>query len=125
MLAKLSLLGLCASTPWFCDTASIIAAENEAAYSVHQLTFGPRQHFFGYIGHVSTIPWNASGRYIVALRVGPQDHLPGPGDAAEIVLIDTTAVLPSKESNFSTSTMGGCATAASDRIHRGLGLDDG
>ena len=34
---------------------------------IRQITFGPRHHFFGYIGHVRTIPWNRSGRYIVGL----------------------------------------------------------
>jgi hypothetical protein len=57
---------------------------------IRQITFGPRHHFFGYIGHVRTIPWNGSGRYIVALRTSFQDRMPGPGEAAEIVLLDTT-----------------------------------
>jgi hypothetical protein len=55
-----------------------------------QITFGPKQHFFGYIGHVRTIPWNRSGRYIVALRSDFQDRMPTADDAAEIVLLDTT-----------------------------------
>ncbi len=37
-----------------------------AEYSVEQITFGPKHYLFGYIGHAGTIPWNASGRYIVA-----------------------------------------------------------
>ena len=41
---------------------------------IRQITFGPRHHFFGYIGHVRTIPWNRSGRYIVALA----HRVPGP-----------------------------------------------
>jgi len=32
------------------------------------ITSGPKHHIFGYIGHVRTIPWNASGRYILALQ---------------------------------------------------------
>ncbi|MHC4147524.1 MAG: hypothetical protein ACYSUD_22510 [Planctomycetota bacterium] len=56
---------------------------------VEQITFGPKHHFFGYIGQSKTIPWNAGGRYILALRVGYHDHMPGPGDAADVVLIDT------------------------------------
>src|SRR5262245_59593330 len=55
---------------------------------VEQITQGPKHHFFGYIGHVRTIPWNASGRYIVALQTEFQDHMPKPDEAAEIVLID-------------------------------------
>lgn len=54
-----------------------------------QITAGPKNHLFGYIGHVGTIPWNASGRYIVALRTDFVDRMPGPGDPAEIILLDT------------------------------------
>ena len=54
-----------------------------------QITHGPKNHLFGYIGHVGTVPWNASGRYIVALRTDFADRMPGPGDAAEIILLDT------------------------------------
>ena len=54
-----------------------------------QITHGPKSHFFGYIGHVGTIPWNASGRYILALRTEFVDRLPGPEDAAEVILLDT------------------------------------
>ena len=53
------------------------------------ITSGPKHHIFGYIGHVRTTPWNASGRYIVALEFDRQDRMPGPDDAATIVLIDT------------------------------------
>jgi hypothetical protein len=35
------------------------------------------------------VPWNASGRYIVALQTGFQERMPEPGEAAEIVLLDT------------------------------------
>jgi hypothetical protein len=54
-----------------------------------QLTSGPEHHFFGYIGHVQNIPWNQSGRYIVALRTTFQDHLPKPDEAATLVILDT------------------------------------
>lgn len=54
-----------------------------------QITSGPKNHLFGYIGHVGTIPWNASGRYIVALRTDFVDRMPGPDDPAEIILLDT------------------------------------
>ena len=40
---------------------------SESPISVRQITFGPKHHFFGYIGHVQNIPWNASGRYILAM----------------------------------------------------------
>ena len=58
-------------------------------YTVRQVTRGPQHHFFGYIGHVRTIPWNASGRDIVALRTSFQDHLPTGDEPADIVLLDT------------------------------------
>jgi hypothetical protein len=53
-----------------------------------QLTRGPGHHFFGYIGHASTVPWNASGRLVLALRTTFQDRLPGPDEAADVVLLD-------------------------------------
>lgn len=57
--------------------------------SVTQLTYGPEHHFFGYIGHARTIPWNGTGRYILCLRTTFQDHMPGPGETADVCLIDT------------------------------------
>jgi hypothetical protein len=56
---------------------------------IRQLTRGPDNHFFGYIGHAGTIPWSQDGRYIVAMRTTFQDHMPGPGEPADIVLLDT------------------------------------
>jgi len=61
-----------------------------------QITHGPQHHFFGYIGHVQNIPWNGTGRYIVALRTSFQDRMPGPNEAADIVLLDG-------EENFSVA----------------------
>lgn len=61
----------------------------ELTLEAKQLTSGPKHHFFGYIGHVQNIPWNQSGRYLVALRTEFQDHLPRADEAAEIVLLDT------------------------------------
>lgn len=52
-----------------------------------QITFGPHHHIFGYIGHVGTIPWSGDGRRVLALRLPFQDHMPGPGDTAAVVLI--------------------------------------
>lgn len=64
-------------------------AAAEPSISIRQITFGPQNHFFGYIGHVQNIPWNASGRYILALETSFQDRMPRPEDAANVVLIDT------------------------------------
>lgn len=63
--------------------------EPEPGLTVRQITFGPKHHFFGYIGHAGTVPWNRSGRYIVALRTDFQDRLPEPHEAADVILIDT------------------------------------
>ncbi len=54
-----------------------------------QITRGPQNHFFGYIGHVQNIPWNGDGRFILAMRTDFQDHLPDVKEPAEVVLIDT------------------------------------
>jgi hypothetical protein len=66
-----------------------LPASAGAALEDKQITFGPKHHIFGYIGHVQTIPWNQSGRYIVALRTGFHQRMPMPGEPAEIVLLDT------------------------------------
>jgi hypothetical protein len=67
----------------------VLAAGADLSVTVRPLTHGPLHHFFGYIGQVRTIPWNATGRYIVALQTGFQNRMPTPADAADIVLIDT------------------------------------
>lgn len=78
---------------------------------IEQITYSPNHHFFGYIGHVKTIPWNASGRYIVALEVGFHDHMPEPTEAARVILIDTkqdNKIIPVDETrawNFQQGTM--------------------
>lgn len=87
------------------------AAKGDFKLEVSQCTFGPKNHFFGYIGHVQNIPWNADNRYIVALETSFQDRMPRVDDAARVVLIDTqrdNAILPIDESrawNFQQGTM--------------------
>lgn len=56
---------------------------------ITQITAGPKHHFFGYIGHGVTIPWNQSGKYIVALQTDFYLRMPEKGEGAEIILIDT------------------------------------
>lgn len=68
---------------------ALFANAADFSLQVRQLTQGPKHHFFGYIGHVRTIPWNQSGRHIVALQTEFQDRMPKPDDAADVVLIDT------------------------------------
>jgi hypothetical protein len=65
---------------------SAVMADDRA--SVQQITHGPLHHFFGYIGHVQTIPWNASERWIVCLRTPFQDRMPTASEAADVVLLD-------------------------------------
>ncbi len=64
------------------------ASQTQLSYEVRQLTSGPSHHFYGYIGHAGNSPYSADGRYLVALRTTFQDRMPGPQDAAEIVLLD-------------------------------------
>lgn len=56
---------------------------------IEQVTAGEKHHFFGYIGQCRTIPWNASGRYIVGLEIDRIDRMPKPEEAATIILVDT------------------------------------
>ncbi len=64
------------------------ASQGTLAIEREQITWGPKSHFFGYIGHVGTIPWNASERYILGLRTDFVDRMPAPDDPAEVVLLD-------------------------------------
>jgi len=56
---------------------------------IDQLTSGEKHHFFGYIGQCQTIPWNASGQYILGLEIDSISRMPRPHEAATIILIDT------------------------------------
>jgi hypothetical protein len=87
------------------------AAPADFELQVSQLTQGPKNHFFGYIGHVRNIPWNGNGRYVVALETDFQDRMPRAGDAANVVLIDTqhgnavTVIDQTRGWNFQQGTM--------------------
>src|SRR5260221_12729091 len=69
-------------------TFASVAFAADLVVTVTQITKGPQHHYFGYIGQSRTIPWNASGRYLLALQVGFQDRLPGANDPADVCLID-------------------------------------
>ena len=56
---------------------------------IEQLTSGTKHHFFGYIGQCQTIPWNASGRYVLGLEIDRIDRLPTPEEVATVFVIDT------------------------------------
>ena len=68
---------------------SLVKGNEAMSVEVVQITREPHTHFFGYIGHVQNIPWNKSGRFIVALQSDFHDRMPGPNDPARVVLIDT------------------------------------
>lgn len=72
-----------------CLPSNVCSIAAELTLEVEQITHGPSTHFFGYIGHVQNIPWNGTGRYILALRCDFHDRMPGPDDPADVVLIDT------------------------------------
>jgi hypothetical protein len=69
--------------------AAALGQPSDFDLTVQQVTFGPKNHIFGYIGHVQNIPWNGTGRYIVALETDFQDRMPRAADAANVVLVDT------------------------------------
>lgn len=56
---------------------------------IEQLTSGAKHHFFGYIGQCQTIPWNASGRFVLGLEIDRIDRLPTPEEFATVILVDT------------------------------------
>ncbi len=88
-----------------------IRSTGDWSMEVTQLTRGPLHHFFGYIGHVRTIPWSGDNRYVLALRTSFQDRMPEPGEPADIVLIDTqqndrvVSIEQSRGWNFQQGTM--------------------
>ncbi len=57
--------------------------------SVKQITTGPENHLFGYIGQSLTIPWNASGNRILTLSSPFIDHLPDGNEPAGVNLVHT------------------------------------
>jgi len=68
---------------------NIHAQSSNFELEIEQLTSGTKHHFFGYIGQCRTIPWSASGRYILGLEIDTINRMPLPGEAATIILIDT------------------------------------
>ncbi|MEM7386362.1 MAG: hypothetical protein AAF514_15580, partial [Verrucomicrobiota bacterium] len=68
---------------------SAFGARGQLSFEIEPITEGPRTHFFGYIGHVGNVPWSGDDRFILALRTGFHDRMPGSGDPAEVILVDT------------------------------------
>ncbi|MGB3905396.1 MAG: hypothetical protein WBB22_10770, partial [Anaerolineae bacterium] len=52
---------------------------------VQRLTDGTRHHFFGYY---DKCPWDATGRYVLALAADFMDRPPGPDDTATVGMVD-------------------------------------
>jgi hypothetical protein len=73
----------------FLSTAKMPAEPPAFDLKIKQLTSGEKHHFFGYIGQCRTIPWNASGRYVLGMEIEAIDRMPEPGEAATIILVDT------------------------------------
>src|SRR6187200_1179287 len=73
---------------WVVSSSIGFSQSPKIAYEVRQLTSGPAHHFYGYIGHVGNSPYSGDGRHLIALRSTFQDRMPGPQDAADIVLLD-------------------------------------
>lgn len=53
----------------------------QIADPLHQVTFGPRHHFFGYY---EKPPWNASGRLLLAHEADFNDRPPDPNDSVTV-----------------------------------------
>ncbi len=75
---------------WWTMAGNNCPAQSPLAYEARQLTFGPSNHFYGYIGHVGNSPYSRDGKWLVALRTAFQERMPGPTDPADIVLLDAT-----------------------------------
>ncbi len=56
---------------------------------IEQLTTGAKHHFFGYIGQCQTIPWNASGQYVLGMEIDTISRMPYADEAATVILVDT------------------------------------
>ena len=88
-LVVLSVTVALLSTFLSCQSEPTIATQEPAIrLDIEQITQGPQNHYFGYIGHVQNIPWNGSGRYLLTLRVGFLDRMPTAADAADILILD-------------------------------------
>jgi hypothetical protein len=83
------------STPAVCLLLLLACSSGKQAQpaafelKIEQVTSGEKHHFFGYIGQCQTIPWNASGRYILGLEIDRIDRMPEPLEAATVILVDT------------------------------------
>lgn len=68
------------------ETYDDIAEGLPKIVKVHQVTQGPKHHFFGYY---AICPWDATGRYLACLETDFGDREMAPGDQAAVCLVDT------------------------------------
>lgn len=86
---------------------------------IKAVTSGPKHHFFGYY---DKCPWDATGRYLLAMEVDLQDRLPGPEDVALIGVVelsDNNTFRPVAETrawNFQQGAMAQWVPGAADRL---------
>ena len=62
---------------------------NAFSTKIRQITTGPENHLFGYIGQSLTIPWNSTGKKILTLSSPFIDHLPDASEPAGVCLVHT------------------------------------
>lgn len=77
-LSSFAVLGL--------NNFKLIASERFKT-TIRQITTGPQNHLFGYIGQSLTIPWNKTGNRILALSSPFIDHLPDENEPAGVCLV--------------------------------------
>ncbi len=82
-----SAVAVCCFVALVCGFCQATVAQD--SLQVEQITRGPKHHFFGYIGQSKMIPWNASGRYVLALETDFHDRMPEADEEAVIGIIDT------------------------------------
>lgn len=63
--------------------------EGKLTTTIQQITTGPENHLFGYIGQSLTVPWNLPGSRILTLSSPFIDHLPGGNEPAGVSLVHT------------------------------------
>ncbi len=57
------------------NLTGVLAQPAPFELKIEQVTSGTKHHFFGYIGQCQTIPWNATGRYILGLEIDTIDRM--------------------------------------------------
>ncbi len=77
-LGGLALIGL---PGFYTSTANGFTTE------IRQITTGPNNHLFGYIGQSLTIPWNSNGNKLLTLSSSFIDHLPDENEPAGVCIV--------------------------------------